>query len=192
MDLLGGGVSHVMEEGVLQKLTKAKEFKQKGNEHFKQQQLKKAIQSYHSGLMYMKGIHQDMNPNKLLGQGQSTPCLPQEVKDEVNVLSADLHNNIAACLLKQKPVRYERVIECCKLVTESQPDNMKGWYRLGLAHFHLRDHDAAREALKEANRIASGQDMAVRKLLACVDQELKKENKKFSDMFRNSLLAKET
>lgn len=41
------GVSNVMEENVLQKLTKAKEFKQKGNEHFKQQQLKKAIQSYH-------------------------------------------------------------------------------------------------------------------------------------------------
>ena len=33
--------------------------------------------------------------------------------------------------------------------------------------------------------------MAVRKLMA-VDQELKKEDKKFSDMFKNSLLTKKT
>lgn len=35
-------------------------------------------------------------------------------------------------------------------------------------------------------------DMAVRKLLLLVEQELKKENKKFSDMFKNSLLVKPT
>lgn len=65
----------------------------------------------------------------------------------------------AACLLKQDPVRYERVIECCKKVTELRPDNIKAWYRLGLAHFHLRDYDAAKDALKQANKLAKGQGM---------------------------------
>lgn len=180
-------------EGVVkEKLSRAREFKEKGNEHFKQQQVRKAIKSYHSGLMYIKGINQDLNPNKVLGPDEPPPTLPQETKAEVDAVSADLHNNIAACLLKLEPVRYERVVECCQQVTTLQPGNVKGWYRLGLAHHNLRDFDAAKDALKEANQIAEGQDMAVRKLMVAVDQELKKENKKFNDMFKNSLLAKKT
>lgn len=35
-------------------------------------------------------------------------------------------------------------------------------------------------------------DTAVRKLMLQVDQELRKENKKFSDMFKNSLLVKQS
>ena len=61
-----------------------------------------------------------------------------------------------ACLLKLEPVRYERVVECCQEVTTLQPGNVKGWYRLGLAHHNLRDFDAAKAALKEANLIADG------------------------------------
>lgn len=68
-------------------------------------------------------------------------------------------SSFTACLLKQEPVRYERVVECCKQVTEFQPKNVKGWYRLGLAQFHLRDYDAAKEALKEANAISEGKGM---------------------------------
>lgn len=63
----------------------------------------------------------------------------------------------SACLLKSEPVRYERVVECCQQVTAIQPGNVKGWYRLGLAHHNLRDFDAAKAALKEANQIAEGQ-----------------------------------
>ncbi|KAG7163231.1 tetratricopeptide repeat protein 9C-like [Homarus americanus] len=192
MDVSENNSPHGKNEIIIQKLTKAKEFKLKGNTHFKQQQVKKAIQSYHSGLMYMKGIEQDMNPNKFLGRYKSPTMLPQNLKDEVTAVFVDLSNNIAACLLKQEPVRYERVIECCKEVTELQPENEKGWYRLGLAHYHLQDYDAAKEALKEANRIADGRNAAVKTLISLVDQELKKDNKKFSDMFRNSLLVKGT
>lgn len=184
-------VQGVSKDTMLSKLTKAQEYKQKGNMHFKQQHLTKAIQSYHSGLMYVKGIEQDLNPNKLFGPTQ-TPDVSNEVKEEVAGITADLHNNLAACLLKQQPVRYERVVECCKEVTRLRPNNVKGWYRLGVAHFHLRDFDAAQEALKEANRISEGQDMAVKRLLASVDVELKKENQKFRDMFKNSLLVKQT
>lgn len=180
------------EERIQHKLAKAVDFKQKGNDHFKQQQLKKAIRNYHSGLMYMKAVDQDMNPNKHFGQSRAAPKLPQETKDAVMTITADLHNNLAACLLKQEPVRYERVVECCKQVTEFQPKNVKGWYRLGLAQFHLRDYDVAKEALKEANAISEGKDTAVRKLMLQVDQELRKENKKFSDMFKNSLLVKQS
>ncbi|XP_068235587.1 tetratricopeptide repeat protein 9C-like [Palaemon carinicauda] len=182
---------HVTKESMMNKLARAKEYKDKGNSHFKQQQVSKAIQSYHSGLMYIKGIEQDTNPNRLFGQSQA-PTVSDEVKEEISGITADLYNNLAACLLKQQPVRYERVVECCKEVTILKPDNVKGWYRLGLAYFHLRDFDSAQEALKEANKISDGQDMAVKRLIASVDQELKKENKKFSDMFRNSLLVKQT
>ncbi|KAK3863169.1 hypothetical protein Pcinc_031022 [Petrolisthes cinctipes] len=189
---MAGHAPPAAEQLIRQKLTKARELKEKGNEHFKQQQVKKAIQSYHSGLMYVKGIDQDLNPNKILGKCQDAPSLPQDVKEEVTDMSAHLHNNLAACLLKQEPVRYERVVSCCEHVTELRPQNIKGWYRLGLAHYHLRDYDKASDALKKANTLAGGQDMAVKKLLLSVDQELKKENKKFSDMFKNSLLVKPT
>ncbi|XP_047486494.1 uncharacterized protein LOC125037400 [Penaeus chinensis] len=118
------------EERIQYKLEKAVGFKQKGNDHFKQQQLKKAIRNYHSGLMYMKAVDQDMNPNKHFGQSRAAPKLPQETKDAVMMLTADLHNNLA--------------------------------------------------------------DTAVRKLMLQVDQELRKENKKFSDMFKNSLLVKQS
>lgn len=64
---------------------------------------------------------------------------------------------LAACLLKQEPVRYERVVTCCEHVTELRPHNVKGWYRLGLAHYHLRDYEKASIALKKANTLAGGQ-----------------------------------
>ncbi|KAK7074852.1 Tetratricopeptide repeat protein 9C [Halocaridina rubra] len=182
---------NVSKEAMLNKLERAREYKERGNLNFKNQQLSKAIQSYHSGLMYMKGLEQDINPNKLFGHSQ-TPDVSAEMKNEVAGLTADLHNNLAACLLKQQPVRYERVVECCKRVTELRPSNVKGWYRLGLAHFHLRDFDAAQEALKEADRLSEGQDTAVKRLLTSNEQELRRENKKFSDMFKNSLLVNKT
>lgn len=48
-----------------------------------------------SGLLYIKGINQDLNPNKVLGPEEPPPTLPQETKAEVDAVSADLHNNIA-------------------------------------------------------------------------------------------------
>lgn len=50
---------------------------------------------FFSGLMYMKGIDQDMNPNRILGRDQSVPSVSPEVREEVTTLSADFHNNIA-------------------------------------------------------------------------------------------------
>ena len=48
----------------------------------------------YSGLMYIKGIEQDLNPNKLFGHTQ-IPTVSDDVKREVASLTADLHNNLA-------------------------------------------------------------------------------------------------
>lgn len=64
-------------------------------------------------------------------------------------------------------MRYERVVECCQEVTTLQPGNVKGWYRLGLAHHNLRDFDAAKAALKEANQIAEGQGELLLSIFYC-------------------------
>lgn len=50
---------------------------------------------FFSGLMYMKAVDQDMNPNKHFGQSRAAPKLPQETKDAVMTITADLHNNLA-------------------------------------------------------------------------------------------------
>jgi len=178
---------------ITEKLEKARMYKQKGNDFFKQQQLKKAIQSYHSGLLYMKGINHDFLPstNKILDPMAATRApvvVSEEDKIHVQQLTADLQNNLAACLLKQDPVKYERVVDCCKQVTELTPTNTKGWYRLGLAYYHLRNFQESKTALMTANKLSNGQDMAVRRLLATVEQEVKKEDEKFNNMFKNRLL----
>lgn len=43
----------------------------------------------------MKAVDQDMNPNKHFGQSRAAPKLPQETKDAVMTITADLHNNLA-------------------------------------------------------------------------------------------------
>lgn len=45
------------EERIQHKLAKAVDFKQKGNDHFKQQQLKKAIRNYHRCVCVYKHIY---------------------------------------------------------------------------------------------------------------------------------------
>ena len=57
-------------------------------------------------------------------------------------------------MLKQSPVRYERVIEHCKEVIEVEPKNVKALYRIGLAHHHLRDNDMAKKALMQASSLS--------------------------------------
>lgn len=44
---MAAAVGRDVEAEVKEKLRKAREFKEKGNEHFRQQQVKKAIKSYH-------------------------------------------------------------------------------------------------------------------------------------------------
>lgn len=58
-------------------------------------QLLLLLSLFFSGLMYMKAVDQDMNPNKHFGQSRAAPKLPQETKDAVMTITADLHNNLA-------------------------------------------------------------------------------------------------
>ncbi|XP_076034469.1 bride of doubletime [Oratosquilla oratoria] len=170
---------------VLEKLEKARELKIEGNAFFKEKSYRKAVRSYHSGLLYLKGINQ-VTPYIPVPQNR-TQKISQETQDEITSLVVDFHNNIAACLLKQDNIRYERVLECCQQVTQLQPGNSKGWYRMGLAYFHLHNYDEAKKALEEANKL-SNQDISVRKLLHQTNVALAKEDEKFKSMFRNSLL----
>ncbi|KAB7498879.1 Tetratricopeptide repeat protein 9C [Armadillidium nasatum] len=142
------------EEAIESKFEKAKELKLKGNEFFKSQNFKKALYQYHSALMYLKGVECDINPSVPFGE---TLKLSAEKEDNINVLNAEIQNNLAACFLKQNPIKYNRILECCKEAIKRQPDNLKATYRMALAYYHLKDYDKARDSILEANRIASGE-----------------------------------
>lgn len=50
-----------------------------------------------------------------------------------------------------EPVNYERVKEYSLKVLERQPENPKALYRAGVAAYHLRDYDQARQYLMAAS-----------------------------------------
>ncbi|KAL7647030.1 UNVERIFIED_CONTAM: hypothetical protein RMT77_002287 [Armadillidium vulgare] len=174
------------EEAIESKFEKAKELKLKGNEFFKSQKFKKALYQYHSALMYLKGVECDINPSVPFGE---TLKLSAEKEANINILNAEIQNNLAACFLKQNPIKYNRILECCKEAIKRQPDNLKATYRMALAYYHLKNYDKARDSVLEANRIASGEDAAVRNLANLINSKLCEEEKECIKLYKNSLLA---
>ncbi|XP_065920594.1 tetratricopeptide repeat protein 9C-like isoform X2 [Dysidea avara] len=163
------------------KLGKAKELKDSGNELFKNGNTKNATKKYHQALMYVKGV---------LCTDTSVPGIPEDLmyekvtKEEKAIgdeLTALLHNNLAACLVKT--TNWENVI---KHTSQIQPENAKALYRRGMAYYETNSLLKAEEDLEKAKTLAP-KDQNIVKQLDLVKSKLKtyedQEKKIYTNMF---------
>lgn len=171
------------------KLNLAHKMKDEGNAHFKNKSIQEALRAYHKALLYAKGVQQDLNPPVMVEP--RTPVTEGPVADAVTALVVTVNNNIAACLLKHTPVPHERVLACCEQVIKLDPENVKAWYRKGQALCAKKSNDQAKVAVLRANRLTEGKDPSIRRLLASIEAEQKKEQESFNNMFRDKLLQKQ-
>lgn len=156
-----------------EKLENARKFKEDGNECHKNKNYKQAVGKYHRALLQLKaignarsaglGMFMSSKDMEDLGYGQE---VPENVRIEVTQLTADCYNNLAACLLQQPDPNYTKIIEYCNNVTELTPQNVKAYYRRGLAYRHLRNFETALESFEQAEHVAgSGIDKNLKSLL---------------------------
>lgn len=89
-----------------EKLAKAREYKQLGNERFKTGNSAQAIGKYHRALLYLKGIDHSKTTMQALGaalggegMAENSQDIPTEAKKEVEELQIDCYNNLAGNIL---------------------------------------------------------------------------------------------
>jgi len=99
--------------------------------------------------------------------GKQKPTSEEESKQKELLLAVLL--NMALAHLKLN--KHQKALDECNQVLKLDPENLKGIYRRGLAHFHLRDFDRAEEDFK-TYQARNPNDGSLKTYL----QEIKKEN----------------
>ncbi len=134
--------------------------KSRGNDFYRKNDYKEAIKCYTEGI---------------------------NVKSGMNYVDAALYLNRAACNLAVK--NYRKCIDDCKECLERQQKNIKAFYRMGNAYFHIEKYDEAENALKAAVTIDK-KSKAVKSLLASI-QGKKLEIRKAKEVKERKLHEKQ-
>jgi len=170
-----------------EKLHKAKELKERGNQAFKDGQFHKAKGSYHRAILYIKGLSVN-SPSMMtglasaLGQSESQsqqPQMPHDMVEFSKSLGSDCHNNLAACLLKEDSPKYDRIIELCSTALECNPNNKKALFRQGTSLYYVGKYEEALKSLDKA-----GSDSNVRKYKEMCKVAIKKEDQGLAETYR--------
>ncbi|XP_055879244.1 tetratricopeptide repeat protein 9C-like [Biomphalaria glabrata] len=166
-----------------EKLLKAREYKDRGNEDYKKGNFRKAAGSYHRALLYLKGLSSNC-PDLLsslsgLPKNKGKSPMTQDLMDDARSLTCDCHNNLAACMLKASAPKYERIIEHCNFALDASPNNIKALYRKGTSLYAIGDYDGALSAFQMAKP-----DANIRKYMDLCKVELKKQDRAMADNFR--------
>lgn len=92
-----------------------------------------------------------------------------------------------ACLLQQKSVKYEKVIQYCNEVIRLKPDNVKALYRKGISYYNLHDYDQCLETLQKAKQCSNTKDISIEQYINLSEKHLqlykKKERECYKGMF---------
>ncbi|KAK3801022.1 hypothetical protein RRG08_001266 [Elysia crispata] len=168
------------------KLTKIREFKEKGNGAHKDGNYKKAARSYYTAILYIKGLSTncpDMaDLTGLSGQSAAPTAatkLSPEMMEESKKLTCDCYNNLAACMLKEAEPKYERIIEHCDKALAVSPSNGKALFRKGISLYSLGQLSEALDVLKEAP-----QGPEVRRYTQLCKAGLKQQDRELADLFK--------
>jgi len=183
-----------------EKLAKAVEFKELGNQFHKDGNYKAAAGKYHRAILYMKAIDNDLHGTPAFLQSASVdPNHAKHIKKEVEQqciqTNISVYNNLCACLLKQPESSAERIKELAEVVIELDKSNEKAWFRHGQGCVRLKDFETARESFVKVSELSGGKNKEVGKWLKQCDKELElrrsKEKKMYQEMFK-SKSAQET
>tara|TARA_R110002050_G_scaffold44003_2_gene105063 strand:+ start:605 stop:1135 length:531 start_codon:yes stop_codon:yes gene_type:complete len=171
-------------------LQDARDYKEAGNNLFREKDFEKALYNYHMGVITLKAITRQSASGSMAGiPGMSSRMKEYsgEEKAEANELIVLLHSNIAQCALSQD--RPQRAIAETTSALAIDPAHVKSLYRRAIARMapgDLHDTEKARTDLEEAFRL-SPDDKAVlaamKKLKALEAKELEKQKASYAKMF---------
>ncbi|KAJ3320589.1 Tetratricopeptide repeat protein 9A [Blyttiomyces sp. JEL0837] len=168
-----------MSLSVGEKIEKGKSEKDLGNAEFKKGAIKEALRHYHTAILYLSGLD-----NAHLNAFVKTESMAAEVKADIQSTILSIHNNMAACHIKNNA--WDRAILACDKVLEKTPENAKALFRRGQSYLQLNNVDKALPDLKKAAELEPN-DVGIRNELAKLKQKLKeydeKQKKDFAGMF---------
>lgn len=163
------------------RLQQAQIFKEEGNAFYREGRFRDAVSRYHWALLQLKGLDPS-TPTPLQEFGAERPPVTPEQEKALHSIQSDCYNNLSACLLRMEPVNYERVKGYSLKVLERQPDNAKASYRVGVAFYHLRDYDKARQHLLDAMS-KQPKDANVKHYLQLTESQLSSYHQKQKQMY---------
>jgi len=181
------------------RITKAEDYKTKGNELYNAKDIRGAIGKYHRALLYIRGLDANLQKNSLQHQlglvylggkggtdgteGSALTALPEEMQTRVSTVEQGCLNNLAACILLQEPPNYERVVSYCNKVLSTAPRNPKALFRKGRSLYHLGTYEEAYDCLKKAQQ-DSKTDPNIQKYLALAKDKMTDINNAQRTMYR--------
>jgi len=141
------------------KILRANEYKEQGNEHFKKGDLSQALKSWYNALNFINGAY-----------GFST-----KQEQQVKEMKLALHNNMANVHIKQG--KFDRAIQGLNQVLAIDPDNTKGLFRRGRAYLANNDIENARTDLNRAKTL-SPDDKEIKNELLLLEKKEKLQDTK--------------
>lgn len=153
----------------------AKDFKEKGNAFYKENDLFNAEYFYHVGLYHIDFDSLQWN-FELLDQH----------RDAVLQVKVPICLNLAAVRIKLK--NYSKAIDLCNEVLKEDKSNAKAFYRKAEAQKELQNYDHALESITKAEEFST--DPGVAKLKLQIKKLLRTENEKFKKMWKGKLIPK--
>ncbi|XP_059162847.1 tetratricopeptide repeat protein 9C-like [Physella acuta] len=164
------------------KLSKAREFKEKGNAAHKEGNFKQAAGNYHRAILYLKGLSINC-PDVMAGltgvPSEEIPKMTANMGEDARLLTCDCYNNLAACMLKDPEPKYRRIIEHCDKALEVSPNNTKALYRKGTSLYALGDFEEALSTFEKAQP-----DANIKKFIDLCKKGIKKQDKEMAEKFK--------
>eukprot|EP01100_Stratorugosa_tubuloviscum_P013431 TRINITY_DN6702_c0_g1_i2.p1 TRINITY_DN6702_c0_g1~~TRINITY_DN6702_c0_g1_i2.p1 ORF type:complete len:180 (+),score=89.49 TRINITY_DN6702_c0_g1_i2:97-636(+) len=160
------------------KLERANRFKEEGNAFFRQNDLRKALGSYHKVVLH---VVQNKSPLPGIETGQGETA---EQVEEMKKLQVVALQNMALCHLKLNEPK--KTIEDCKKVLELDKNSVKAYFFRGQAYLKIFYSADAEDDLTKALELAPT-DPKIRAELARARQlnanAQRQQNQAFSGMF---------
>jgi tetratricopeptide (TPR) repeat protein len=163
-----------MSLSIAEKIQKALQYKEAGNEFVKQGNWKKALENYHKGHLYVKGLSPAsrgktvMSTSSTAMSGQT--ATPEEIR-QIDEIIVATYTNMALCYIKTD--KKDRAIDVCTNALTFDPNNVKALFRRGQVYLAKNNLDKAEEDLKAA--------LAIEPNNASIRQELKKLTNKIAE-----------
>lgn len=188
----------LMPQTVEGKIEVAKEYKEKGNEFFKQGLFGKAKVQYGTAIAYIKGLpgRKDAVGDpmaQMMMESRNTDTLTPELLAEITELDCVLKTNMSVCYLKlNKP---HEALQAAKDALALKPTSWKALLRRAEAQIKLKHYDQARTSLDEAERQSPDPGSKVAIMSACkqisdaVKLEEQEQKKAFKNIFERAQKA---
>ena len=170
-----------MSLSIAQKLQKGIELKNQGNEHYKNNDIKKALFAYNNAVLYLSGL--DNSALTMFSPVSHEASMSDQDKVQISTHLLACYSNMAACYLKTD--KFEKTIVFCDKVLKANDKNAKALFRKGQALFNLNQLDKSKETLRMAVKSAPN-DVGIRDALAAVSNSIAETDRKY----KQELIAK--